>query len=155
MAAHHHQTITIITDPVWPGDTDDDGDVDGEDLFPIGFAFGERGPQRPNSDWFFHPQPILNWGQTLPGASDYKHIDTDGSGEIGFWDTMAIQINWGLFHPKEPENKGILLQEDLRAEFVSLDANGWANFNVSLGDCLLYTSPSPRDATLSRMPSSA
>jgi len=24
-----------------------------------------------------------------------------------------------------------------------------------LGDCLLYTSPSPRDATLSRMPSSA
>ena len=23
------------------------------------------------------------------------------------------------------------------------------------GDCLLYTSPSPRDATLSRMPSSA
>ena len=26
---------------------------------------------------------------------------------------------------------------------------------LSLGDCLLYTSPSPRDATLSRMPSSA
>ena len=24
-----------------------------------------------------------------------------------------------------------------------------------MGDCLLYTSPSPRDATLSRMPSSA
>ena len=27
--------------------------------------------------------------------------------------------------------------------------------NVPLNDCLLYTSPSPRDATLSRMPSSA
>ena len=26
---------------------------------------------------------------------------------------------------------------------------------VNRGDCLLYTSPSPRDATLSRMPSSA
>ena len=26
---------------------------------------------------------------------------------------------------------------------------------VSIGPCLLYTSPSPRDATLSRMPSSA
>ena len=26
---------------------------------------------------------------------------------------------------------------------------------ASPGDCLLYTSPSPRDATLSRMPSSA
>ena len=54
--------------------------------------------------------------------------------------------------------------------------NGWANYetwNASLWigndeflyntakacvefcDCLLYTSPSPRDATLSRMPSSA
>ena len=28
-------------------------------------------------------------------------------------------------------------------------------FNEVLNDCLLYTSPSPRDATLSRMPSSA
>ena len=27
--------------------------------------------------------------------------------------------------------------------------------NLHLYDCLLYTSPSPRDATLSRMPSSA
>ena len=26
---------------------------------------------------------------------------------------------------------------------------------IKVGDCLLYTSPSPRDATLSRMPSSA
>ena len=36
---------------------------------------------------------------------------------------------------------------------------GWAQlpspFEVQVNDCLLYTSPSPRDATLSRMPSSA
>ena len=30
-----------------------------------------------------------------------------------------------------------------------------ANFNCNIYTCLLYTSPSPRDATLSRMPSSA
>ena len=29
------------------------------------------------------------------------------------------------------------------------------NVHTQPGDCLLYTSPSPRDATLSRMPSSA
>ena len=29
------------------------------------------------------------------------------------------------------------------------------NFNTQSKTCLLYTSPSPRDATLSRMPSSA
>ena len=31
----------------------------------------------------------------------------------------------------------------------------YARFPDCTGDCLLYTSPSPRDATLSRMPSSA
>ena len=30
-----------------------------------------------------------------------------------------------------------------------------ARMNLTLNTCLLYTSPSPRDATLSRMPSSA
>ena len=29
------------------------------------------------------------------------------------------------------------------------------DYTTKYGDCLLYTSPSPRDATLSRMPSSA
>ena len=32
---------------------------------------------------------------------------------------------------------------------LELDRHGWADI------CLLYTSPSPRDATLTRMPSSA
>ena len=32
---------------------------------------------------------------------------------------------------------------------------GGAYTGASIGSCLLYTSPSPRDATLSRMPSSA
>ena len=31
----------------------------------------------------------------------------------------------------------------------------WCQQGLKCGDCLLYTSPSPRDATLSRMPSSA
>ena len=40
---------------------------------------------------------------------------------------------------------------DLRA----MDQSGHFDGGELLGDCLLYTSPSPRDATLSRMPSSA
>ena len=31
----------------------------------------------------------------------------------------------------------------------------WENYREEVSVCLLYTSPSPRDATLSRMPSSA
>ena len=35
------------------------------------------------------------------------------------------------------------------------DANCYLLNTCHIRDCLLYTSPSPRDATLSRMPSSA
>ena len=39
-------------------------------------------------------------------------------------------------------------------EVVVIDDTGWRSLRP-FNDCLLYTSPSPRDATLSRMPSSA
>ena len=38
-------------------------------------------------------------------------------------------------------------------DFLKSDPIG--DVEAQLNDCLLYTSPSPRDATLSRMPSSA
>ena len=43
---------------------------------------------------------------------------------------------------------GALSQENIRINVPS-------TFTVGISTCLLYTSPSPRDATLSRMPSSA
>ena len=52
-----------------------------------------------------------------------------------------------------------------QAEAIGLLAGGYKSVNALAGEidevaasgvgCLLYTSPSPRDATLSRMPSSA
>ena len=38
---------------------------------------------------------------------------------------------------------------------VEMDLNGWVNSRELSEACLLYTSPSPRDGLLSRMPSSA
>ena len=50
---------------------------------------------------------------------------------------------------------GYRYKEDLSGPMnLGLDPNGYAVFANSLG-CLLYTSPSPRDRTRSRMPSSA
>ena len=43
-------------------------------------------------------------------------------------------------------------QDRLGAEAAAFDA---AKASIQIQSCLLYTSPSPRDATLSRMPSSA
>ena len=39
--------------------------------------------------------------------------------------------------------------------FWDVDGNKFIDLMCAYGPCLLYTSPSPRDATLSRMPSSA
>ena len=53
------------------------------------------------------------------------------------------QLGWGKCDPSNPKNKrqrcAVLIQSK----------------NTTILVCLLYTSPSPRDATLSRMPSSA
>ena len=49
------------------------------------------------------------------------------------------------------ENQEKALQEQNLQEAAPLNATGTGISNC----CLLYTSPSPRDATLSRMPSSA
>ena len=45
------------------------------------------------------------------------------------------------------EHKGVSKEE--------AEARAWATVNKQSGGCLLYTSPSPRDGLLSRMPSSA
>ena len=49
---------------------------------------------------------------------------------------------------------GILLEFEKNGETIIDVDNSLIIFEL-LEDCLLYTSPSPRDSTLSRMPSSA
>ena len=39
--------------------------------------------------------------------------------------------------------------------WLELRPNVWTDYLIELNNCLLYTSPSPRDGLLSRMPSSA
>ena len=59
---------------------------------------------------------------------------------------------------KAYENKKVYtkLTADLKDSAVTIvDANGGQVFTTQNSPCLLYTSPSPRDRTRSRMPSSA
>ena len=49
----------------------------------------------------------------------------------------------------------LLVEKELEENGISKHDLGRENFLAKVWDCLLYTSPSPRDATLSRMPSSA
>ena len=68
--------------------------------------------------------------------------------------------SWGMnfsISPFSEVNYGVQLNsETTDGTLVSNVFNGSGGTNRFLwGNCLLYTSPSPRDATLSRMPSSA
>ena len=63
-----------------------------------------------------------------------------------------------VFHYLVKNDEGARSEGDIRADTMDLalqklTSNG--QIVITLKDCLLYTSPSPRDATLSRMPSSA
>ena len=97
-------------------------------------------------------------------------IDPFGNGEFEDWvelhNTTNSSINLGGWVISDSGNDGVI------PAGVTIPANGYRVFLLS-GDptltngdaihldlrlsaaCLLYTSPSPRDATLSRMPSSA
>ena len=64
-----------------------------------------------------------------------------------------FNISFDIFHRTSAE----LHHETAQDFFKKLDNDGQFTKETSeqFYDCLLYTSPSPRDATLSRMPSSA
>ena len=82
----------------------------------------------------------------------YKYKTTRIYPGKGWIDDGGIQHpgNWNIWSSSEKTAKGIteIIEDtppDGRLYTWTKDSNG----------CLLYTSPSPRDATLARMPSSA
>ena len=88
----------------------------------------------------------------LPKSSKISIVDTEG------FNIVQIPTNTYIDKTLFTKNAARLTLEDGREITIS----GANNFTYNIGgnitnanNCLLYTSPSPRDATLSRMPSSA
>ena len=72
------------------------------------------------------------------------HILDNKEGRIGL--RGAAMVDTGIYTGRSPDDKYIV------DEITSNDKIWWGPVNRN---CLLYTSPSPRDRTRSRMPSSA
>lgn len=100
-------TVNFVAnmDCVWPGDADDNGIADNNDLLPIGLVYGSTGPLRPDNSISWHAKECENWIDTLAAGSNYKHIDCDGNGVINANDTFAIIQNYGLTHSKNEEQR--------------------------------------------------
>ena len=74
-----------------------------------------------------------------------RRFNADGSADTGFGDNGILSLP-GVFTARDTEidsqDRIVVLDDDF---IIRIDSNG----------CLLYTSPSPRDLSTSRMPSSA
>ena len=125
-----------------------------------------------------HYQPRQEIGIYQPPAGRFGHTfydeaDQSPTGRF-FVFTEADSAGWSL---EERVQTDLILYDQVNAETRKITGgdnyrhidpavsdNGYVAYvrtpvgdytDTSLHDCLLYTSPSPRDATLSRMPSSA
>ena len=94
------------------------------------------------SEDFFGEKGILNKKNTLKRGQDFE-----ANVSVEYYDSqreVGIQTRGGLRLAGSDATRRSL-------KFLSIKSSPWRSYS----DCLLYTSPSPRDATLSRMPSSA
>ena len=71
------------------GDANDDGQVNGRDILPIGIFWGDSGPPRPDSgsDWRLHG--VATWSK--PGAAA---ADGNGNGIVDAEDIAPVAANW-------------------------------------------------------------
>ena len=83
--------------------------------------------------------------------TDYGRASELQYGQLASQERQLAEIESQL---QEMQARGMLLKEEVGAEEVAAVVSSWTHIPVSKL-CLLYTSPSPRDRTRSRMPSSA
>ena len=77
-------------------------------------------------------------------AGNDERMNLD-SGSLGIG--VAASSASGRIHAEEPNNRN--------AAFIHATNASYGSSTLQVSTCLLYTSPSPRDGLLSRMPSSA
>ena len=92
----------------------------------------------------------------------YSKRTTRSGGDFCCSDRIPLKINEFIKTPNSKITENFKIRKIPNFANVNSTKNAESNFTFGVidmldgfGSCLLYTSPSPRDATLSRMPSSA
>ena len=119
-----------------------------------GFSVGTTGAVNGNgidlASWTFRKAPKFFDVVTYTGTGSVQTISHNLGVEPGMIIVKAYSASgvWGVYHRSLGNTKKITLNETTAAETFS-------TYRPQTHPCLLYTSPSPRDGLLSRMPSSA
>ena len=86
---------------IWPGDIDNNGIVNAEDLLYLGVAYEEEGPEREaedqNANWYEHDYEE-SWKKKFKNKVDYAFADADGNGVVDEGDLDAILLNYDQTH---------------------------------------------------------
>lgn len=80
---------------VFPGDLNNDGTANHLDLLPLGVAYGQEGPPRPEASLEWFQQPNFPWAGFLPVSGvNLGFVDADGNGFIDSLDLDAVALNY-------------------------------------------------------------
>ncbi|MEM7655956.1 MAG: PKD domain-containing protein [Bacteroidota bacterium] len=100
------QTIVIGPECVWPGDANNDGIANNQDVLALGLGFGFTGPPRFGASLNWEGQPTDSWSDSLSIGINAAYADTDGDADVDSDDTLAISLNYGLTHNKTSQTSG-------------------------------------------------
>jgi len=84
-----------VATTVWPGDTNDDGQVDHKDLLNIGLVHGTNGPARPVPGVAFEEKVAAAWPNNLDSGLNQANVDCDGNGLIESQDLTLVETYYG------------------------------------------------------------
>jgi hypothetical protein len=89
----------IPKDTIWPGDANNDGIVNEQDILYIGLAFGTQNVERATVSNAFKPDTISHYatGHFRNGVN-FATANCNGDSLINFMDTVAVDSNFGLKH---------------------------------------------------------
>lgn len=95
--------MIVVECNVWPGDCNQDGEVNGDDLLPLGIYFGKTGVPRNNNNTTWAAQTSTTWQDFsqfmyLQRLVTGDHADVNGDGTINANDIAGISSNFGKKH---------------------------------------------------------
>lgn len=92
-----------MTQSVWAGDVNNNGIVNKIDLLYLGYAFGETGPARVDTNSIWIPMALPTaWEGNFPNGVNFLFADCNGDGIVNELDAGVIRQNAGLIHDDIP-----------------------------------------------------
>jgi large repetitive protein len=85
----------LQTSDVWPGNSNQDYEVNNNDLLNIGVAYGHTDVSRIGASLVWTAQPCKDWNAIFADFLNVKNADCDGNGLVDSLDLHALLTNYG------------------------------------------------------------